>query len=245
MPSWLVHLQGAPSDLGALAEALGPGDPEVVVEGEDYYLKCNWSESRTNAREGFDYAKSFLPLLAKVMELATGRAPDLNTTTRIVEVGEDGTRQSLYHVSQTFTIPMEGLEAGPDGAVKATVSGAPLPVTTGAIRPWIREAQQNPVVEQVLLWHGERDWRKLYNALDAIQGDLGGWREISEKGWATKAQINHFKHTANSLKAIGKDARHGRQFEPPKKPMSMPEALDLVRHVVAKWLDSKSQKSPP
>jgi hypothetical protein len=242
MPSWLVHLQGAPSDLGALADLLGPGepgDPEVVIEGDDYYLKCNSSESRTNAREGFEYATSLLPLLAKAMEVATGRAPELTTTKRIVEVSDDGTRQTFYHVSQTFTILIDapatiravGTVVGADGSVKA-----PAP-TTGAIRPWIREAQRNPDVQRVLSWL-EPDLRELYKALDAVKVELGGWPEIWTKGWATEAQINRFKHTAQG-------ARHGRRFEPPKKPMSTQEALDLVRHVVARWLDWKSQKSPP
>ena len=242
MPSWLVRLQGAASDLGALADLVGPGepgDPEVVIEGDDYYLKCNWSESRANAREGFDYATSLLPVLAKLMGVATGRALELTTTKRIVEVSDDGTRQTFYHVSQTATILIEasatiravGTVVGADGSVKA-----PAP-TTGAIRPWIRVAQQNPDVQRVLAWL-EPDLRELYKALEAIKVDLGGWPEIWTKGWATEDQINRFKHTAQP-------ARHGRHFEPPKKPMSMREALDVVRQVVAKWLDAKSQKSPP
>ena len=73
---------------------------------------------------------------------------------------------------------------------------------------------------------------------EIVQSDVGG--KIIKAGWATKAEVERFTHTADSAVAVGDDARHGHEkFQPPKKPMSLADAKDLITRILKSWLDSK------
>jgi hypothetical protein len=56
-------------------------------------------------------------------------------------------------------------------------------------------------------------------------------------GWATRAAVRQFKHTANSPGAIGHEARHGVDTgQPPPTPMSLGDAKALVNGIAQRWL---------
>src|SRR5262245_12013504 len=77
-------------------------------------------------------------------------------------------------------------------------------------------------------------WANLYKALEVVQDEIGG--DIHRKGWASKRELDRFTQTANSTSAVGRDARHAkRRFTPPKRPMSLEEADELIRNVLMRW----------
>jgi hypothetical protein len=63
---------------------------------------------------------------------------------------------------------------------------------------------------------------------------------VHAKGWVPKDRVKLFTQTANSPDAIGNEARHAEtKFDPPKKPMSLVEAGEVVDALLSGWLASK------
>jgi hypothetical protein len=68
---------------------------------------------------------------------------------------------------------------------------------------------------------------------------------MKTKGWVTNRQVDRFKRTANSQKAIGDKARHGKDpYEPPTEPLSLSEARALIDGLLKVWLDEKVNSKP-
>ncbi len=58
--------------------------------------------------------------------------------------------------------------------------------------------------------------------------------------WMSKAQKTRFTQTAQSPHVLGDEARHGRQKEqPPKNPMPIQEAIDLITRTTHEWINYK------
>ncbi|MFC1453068.1 hypothetical protein ACFLSJ_06945 [Verrucomicrobiota bacterium] len=87
-------------------------------------------------------------------------------------------------------------------------------------------------------------WSELYKLLESVQADQGSDYPITA-GVTTEAQLRRFKHTANSMAAIGDDARHGpKSQQPPSTPMTMDDARDLLRSILKHWLAEKRVRTP-
>jgi len=72
------------------------------------------------------------------------------------------------------------------------------------------------------------DWVGLYRVLEAVADDVGGWKSLANRGWATKTTLDRFKTTACSPSASGDSARHGKEVgAPPRSPMKLEDARDL------------------
>jgi hypothetical protein len=134
--------------------------------------------------------------------------------------------------------------------VRARVLG--IPQTTGPqllhLNRVINLIFQDSNVEKVLRLHGSPEsWATLYKIFEVIEGDVG--RLILDLKWITKAQKTSFTQTAQSPQVIGDEARHGRQKqEPPKEPMTLQQASDLITRMTHQWIDYKlsqpSTRSP-
>jgi hypothetical protein len=67
------------------------------------------------------------------------------------------------------------------------------------VREWLEVAVRNPAVAKALRLRdkGRLDWVELYRLYEVIESDTPQ-AAIVRNGWATKAVIRRFKHTANS-----------------------------------------------
>jgi len=71
---------------------------------------------------------------------------------------------------------------------------------------------------------------------------MSGAESVINRGWIRKDKIRNFKHTANSVSAVGDDARHGTKIHlPPQSPMSFVEAESLITHLLKNWLGAKQK----
>jgi len=65
-----------------------------------------------------------------------------------------------------------------------------------------------------------------------------------ELGWVTNDKLERFTHTADSVGAVGDDARHGRErTQPPPRPLSLSAARDLIDRLLRSWLTWKSREA--
>ncbi|MDJ0516324.1 MAG: hypothetical protein QNJ74_08720 [Trichodesmium sp. MO_231.B1] len=107
------------------------------------------------------------------------------------------------------------------------------------LKDWLLLAQEDEKVKKVIhfLTSYEHNFINLFKIYEIIRGEVG--RKKIE-GWVTKKKVSDFTQTANHPDAIGYEARHGiGQGEPPKNPMSLSEAQNLIFDVIKKWLDWK------
>jgi hypothetical protein len=116
------------------------------------------------------------------------------------------------------------------------------PIHESTLESFLEIAQKNPDVERALriFGSGKPNWSSLYNIYEIIEHNIGGARELVQRGWSSKSKIRNFKHTADSVSAAGDDARHGKEeTTPPPSPMPLSEAESLVVNLLKNWLHSK------
>jgi hypothetical protein len=106
------------------------------------------------------------------------------------------------------------------------------------VRSWTKQARLRPAVQKALRLRGipSLGWVELYRILEVVttEKDLD---EIISLGWATRAELRRFKHTANNVAVSGDDARHGADREDaPKPPMTLPEGQRLIDRILSAWL---------
>jgi hypothetical protein len=99
----------------------------------------------------------------------------------------------------------------------------------------------NPVVAKALRLfdRDSKDWVGMARILELVEADIGGRPEVVKRGWATRSKLNLFFHTANTA---GDTARHGDLKDEPRKPMTLTDAQQLMRHILNVWLYEKYGK---
>jgi hypothetical protein len=107
------------------------------------------------------------------------------------------------------------------GTPSIVVNGVPVPP-----RSWERDVQlanRDERVWAVLTFLAIRPtWHSLYAALDTILNDRRTGAERGVTSWANvpAAQLELFRRTANSSRAVGAEARHGPEFKAPGHPIA-------------------------
>jgi hypothetical protein len=102
----------------------------------------------------------------------------------------------------------------------------------------LSSAKTNPIKAKIFRLYstGNLDWVSLYRLFEVVYSDVG--KQIYS--WINKDTIKNFKHTCNSIDAIGDASRHGLEKEdPPKNPISLIDAQNLVKLIIDKYLEIK------
>ncbi|WP_298856220.1 hypothetical protein [uncultured Aquimonas sp.] len=85
-----------------------------------------------------------------------------------------------------------------------------------------------------------QDWPALYRLYEVLLAAEGGPAKLASLGGVTRQQLQSFAATANSPALTGDASRHGVQSgSPPSRAISMPEAVQLLRHLCRSWLLSR------
>ncbi|MGI6417648.1 MAG: hypothetical protein ACOX1P_18495 [Thermoguttaceae bacterium] len=235
---WVVQLAGDTSDLAALAQSLTENDINISHDGQDYVLMSDQFTEGDDANAVHQKAEG----LAAVINGASRLALDAINSIRVGAVyrrREDG-RRDIFVFPEPIVIRFRAFAP----TMKLTHANGTVEESHPAepVKQWARVALKNDAVGKVfrILAGGALDWMNLYRILEVVASDVGGLDAIDTNGWATKASMRLFKHTANSPGVLGLDARHGAEkTHPPKQPMAISEARALVNSIVHAWLRSK------
>lgn len=99
----------------------------------------------------------------------------------------------------------------------------------------------------IFLHYDKDNWRDLYCVYEVIRDVVGnGNNHFGEKiikSWLPdkdKSMINTFTQTANSIKAVKEQARHGKVFDAPKIKMNLFNAKSLIYKIILIWLENYS-----
>lgn len=236
---WMVYVAGDDFDLKELSKSLSLPELCLVKEGDQYYLKSTEFSQLKNADEVRDKAEEILTLINGASKLALGTRKPL-TTGVVLKIHDDGSREGFVSVSDSATLreAISVTKISSDGSVQEINQADPIP-------EWIKVSQNDENVAKVLrlLSNFSYDWVNLYRIYEVAEDDVGEIAKINQEGWATETAIRLFKHTANSVGAIGDQARHGKErMQPPPKPMTFSEAKSLIEAILHNWLRSKIQK---
>jgi len=211
----------------------------LITENSKYYLTSSHWESLTNPSDVLSEATKLLEYISAVAKIYFPGFERLKPD-YICEVDEEGKRHNRVEllvvtmaVLDSFSIKLEG---GQDI----------IPIL--GFDSWRKLAEEDKIVKDVFRQFREFDhnWINLYKIYEIVKKDAAG--EINKKidrieQWITKDKIKQFKHTANSRRAIGDDARHGvYEKDPPKEPMSLSEADALIRNLLKQWLQWKCEQ---
>lgn len=99
----------------------------------------------------------------------------------------------------------------------------------------------------IFLHYDKDNWRDLYCVYEVIRDVVGnGNAKFGEKiikSWLPdkdRSMIKIFTQTANSIKAVKEQARHGKVFDAPKIKMNLFDAKQLIYKIILIWLENYS-----
>jgi len=133
------------------------------------------------------------------------------------------------------------------GRPTVEINGVPLPDRTKGIAECLLSATQNSnAAKDAILILGRRKptWSELYVGYELVKANTKG--SVAALGWIGDGDLKLFKRTVNSYSALGAEARHGLDNNPPpRSPMTYDRALELIRALVRQWLAAQTSPLPP
>jgi hypothetical protein len=231
--AWEVQLTGDPTDLQTLADTFKGGEIQVAQSGNEYVLRSSQFEPLDSAASVREAAIELVTALSGSARLALGAREAIGVGPAVYRVGPDGKRDTTVLV---------GLAVSHERALPITVvHGTKIHRPADPISKWLPLATQDPVVAKALRLRNanDLDWVDLYRLYEVIENDVGC--PMHQLGWASRNELERFARTANSVAAAGDKARHGvERTDPPRKPMSLSHARELIDRIMNAWLAWKA-----
>lgn len=239
MPTWETYLQGSANDLAYLAEHLST-PPTVVrraADGQGFVLQSDKFDECDTAAGVAAVAAEVAAALSGTLKWERNSEEQLRVGA-VVETRPDGVRNMTIR-------PGTGKYAYrvyPAGLVHGAADGAVISAPPPRLIAVARLAHSDVAVEKAMrLWSTDSaSWVGLYRIFEIVEEDAGGEKKLTRTEWASKARINDFKHSANSVEVAGDEARHGVEpGAPPARPMTIEEARTFASNLMDSWLKSK------
>lgn len=233
-----MRLEGHQFDLLDLMDQVRLVDISVTKEEDQFYLRSSGFQSCTRAEEVLERANDLVQVLNGAAAIAIDNYHPVGVNA-VVEVDDDGERRGFVFLSGTATGRTRATAAL---AVCGSGGLAPSVPQRSAVETWLDCSRQDDAVNRALSLYGglAHTWRNLYLVLEVIEDDVGGERRLLALGWVPDSKIKQLKQTANSYRALGKEARHGTLRHPaPARIMTLEEAEQVVRSILRAWLATK------
>jgi hypothetical protein len=235
MAEWRAHIQGEQFDLQELRESLAGHDPNIIVDGPNFYVtSTEWNQ--LEAAEVLQRAKELIQRLEDVAHLYSADTTPLKIG-GLVRIDEEGRKHHIL-IAEAGAYAISGSRA----RAIATVSGAKATVEVKQEHQIIRHlrlSRERPDVRDALTFFRQGDWFNLYKAYELVGDDVGGKTGIASKKFISADDLRRFTGTAQSREQLGDSARHAsKQYNGAEPPMSPQEARDTIRTLLRKWIDS-------
>jgi hypothetical protein len=233
---WSVALRGDDHDLERLAEHFTDGI-RVARGPNGWELTADRFEETGDRMAVYEAAVELVDRLRGLVVAKLGSDPRLDMGP-VMELLPDGSRRPHAFAraglaTARVRVYAAGVVTYPDGTV-------PKPPPIPSWEPIVDLADRDTGVRLALAFLAlPPTWHRLYAALDAVLGDRasGGIGGVVRRG-ASRTEVRRFKHTANSVLAVGTEARHVElDRDPPTVPMTLSEAGDLAQRIVEAWID--------
>jgi hypothetical protein len=122
--------------------------------------------------------------------------------------------------------------------------GNAAPPAPSMIQAWVALADRDDLVDDLLVHQSQAaNWYDLYKVFEDVRKlcDTAG-KPLRQRNWCPPdAQITAFTHTANFYRH---SLAHPARRNPPKKPMLLPEAAEMIRLMATGVLTERSSVEP-
>lgn len=230
---WEADLSGDRHALRLAREILTAGPVVLFTEGDRHFLRSDAWDDLREVRAVRARAKALAESLSGSARVILGWSAPL-------EVGNIVRRHPEGRCDYFLEVQSARMEIrGSPVTLRVTRADGTVEERGPATRvvPWLRAADGREDVRRLLRLMAvpEFGWVELYRISDVIL-EAGG-SSIFE--WVSRGEFDRFRHTANSVTAVGDQARHGRERTiPPANPMELSEARRLVLDLSRRLLDS-------
>ena len=224
MTEWFVELQASERDLHFLVSSLDSADVSVFQEAGSIFLCAPRLLSGISNIEAYDVATGLL-------ETINGAAKVLNPSYDGVSLKAIGFKDEQGEIKRHYFLHAQSTRYILHASGKDDPTLSELVELTTTI----------PSLAKALTLYGslEHNWKNLYMVMEVIEEDLGGESAVLSSYSELTQAWKLCKRTANSFGAIGREARHAKNFEAPSNAMQLEEAQELVREVLFRWLRTK------
>ena len=221
--TWAVHLEGNPVDL-EWAEATSANLGISVSRGDDGI----WLLTSTTF-VGLGEAALVRDEATQVLLVVNGAGAVHDPGFRPLIVGHvyrfhpDGGKDAFVLIRSAVEINSAILLTG----------GTPVDPGPSVLEMADAAAKADPDLALALSLYGvvPRTFSSLYKVFELSE------QHPDHKNWTSGKERRRFKHTANSIKAAGDQARHAvEKTKPPKNPMTLTDASVLVRTILHRWI---------
>jgi len=237
MPKWLVRLKGEKFDLEDLPSLLRLPELSVIEEDSYYYLQSSEFDSLTSEDEVFKRGVELIKTVNEVAKLYRDNFCDV-AEDRVTLIEDDGRRRHYIYLVDNVTG-----RSKVSATINVTTPDASQPAVNrhSPLESFVYLSQKHKPVAVALHFYHEDSWVNLYKVYETIRDDVGGEHVIIKNDWVSKSELNRFTQTAQSIEALGDQARHAsKKYQKPDVPMSHNEAKSLVKSILMKWLATKS-----
>ncbi|MBG6080262.1 hypothetical protein [Rubrivivax gelatinosus] len=220
MNLWEIEITGDASDLVDLTHWLPSGPVHLISRNATVLLTGERFEFECDHRMVYDLATRVcadLTAAGRVMHILENPL----VPTVVHQMQSDGSRISRGFVLSDLRAGFRVKRAVPDGAGQ------------NALQAIMTELNGSPHLQAAIEASSGRPitWPRLYRALEEVEAYLED--SVSNVGLCSVSDRDRLKHSANSAEVAGVDARHHiGHSKPPRKPMSLHEASELVRTLI-------------
>ena len=232
---WEIVLRGPESTLEELTRSCKDRGITIVRTSEGFVLKSSRFAGLEDVSEVRRQATPIVESLSGISRILLQSEASLGIGS-VVEVRPNGSRNIFVELEPAVLRVPGGLVSmqvsHADGSVEERRPSDPAPA-------WLTKALETPEAARALRLRDKRDlsWSDLYRLFEVVVAGAGGAEVVVGEGWASRTQLDRFKHSANSVSAAGDEARHGvEKTAPPADAMTLSEARSLVDILVCRWL---------
>lgn len=232
---WFIQLHGDHELLGWLTSDNNSRDDLIILEDDGNYFMTSLELEKLNSVE--EVKKKSIEIIELINGIASflfsakGKISSNSISNRNESGGIDCTVFADTCFINISIPPPTIIIENHDGTIS---KASPLL----SINQLLLDARINVNKSKIfrLIAKGNLDWAILYKLLEVIESDIGD----QLFAWVSKTKIKNFKHTCNSITALGDDSRHGKEVTtPPKNPMTLKESQDLINLIIDKYLEVK------
>jgi hypothetical protein len=117
--------------------------------------------------------------------------------------------------------------------------GTSAPPAPSPAQRWYKSGTTDRVVADMLVRFGKQtSWYDLYKTYECVRRLYGGEQKLMSRPWASKAEVERFTRTADYYHRHAYDPAK----QPPKNPMSIRDAAEIIRGLVGQTLKEKISK---
>jgi hypothetical protein len=230
-------LDGDRIDLETLAELLPAGDTRVVAHGDGYYLTAVEIDNRPAGVPSSEVA----PV---VLQRVNGLGRVLSSGYRPVRLNDRYQEGDQRHLVVRAGCAEARVQVGRPTIL---IDGQSVASRPPAGPGYAAAASSDADVAEALAIMGQPappNWVELYKVYEIIE-HTGQLKAAMAAAGISANRISLFARTACHPDAAGPDARHGRsRQDPPRNPMPVAKARDLIGNLVRAWMDLRAAETP-